>query len=209
MRNYSILSILFFNLLIILNSACNHENISISDPSQTPINAKPNPLKLTWTAFKFSNRTALNGTFDDIKITQQIPPGNDPADILNGLEFDINTGSVNTGMEFRDNNIIQFFFNYLLEGEHIKGSITATDSEREQHHCTIHLSMNGATHEVTTSYSILDKTLLLEGTLDLANWNTQSSLDMLNSHVAAYHTGSDGVNKLWSDMKFRVEYLVE
>ena len=209
MRNYSILSILFLNLLIFLNTACNHENISISEPSPAPKNTPTNALRLTWTAFKFSNHTALNGTFNDIKITQQILPGNDPADILNGLEFDINTGSVNTGMEFRDNNIIQFFFNYLLEGEHIKGSITATDSEREQHHCTIHLSMNDATHDVTASYSILDKTLLLEGTLDLANWDTQPSLDMLNSHVAAYHTGSDGVNKLWSDMKFRVEYLVE
>jgi polyisoprenoid-binding protein YceI len=206
MSNRRITGITILSALFLINSACKHEIDFLPTPDPVSTISENDSLKLTWTAFKFTNRTALQGTFTDIQVTHPNAPGGDLAGILDGVQFDINTNSVNTGMEFRDYNITHFLFSQILDGAHIQGSISASSYDRSKNQCTIHLNMNGTVRDVTVPYTMEGKTLVLEGALNLADWGEQAPLDTLNSHVIAYHTGADGVNKLWSDVQFRVEY---
>jgi hypothetical protein len=206
MSNSRITGITILSALYLIISACKHEIAFLPNPVPASTISENDSLKLIWTAFKFTNRTALHGTFKDIQVTQPNPPGTDIVGMLDGVQFDINTNSVSTGLEFRDFNITHFLFSQILDGEHIQGSISASSSDRAKNQCTIRLNMNGTIRDVTVPYSLEGKTLVLEGALNLADWGEQAALDTLNSHVIAYHTGADGVNKLWSDVQFRVEY---
>lgn len=62
---------------------------------------------LKWTAYKFSNKTGVAGTFENIEVTKT-QVADTRLGVFVGAEFAIETGSVNSGNVERDPKLIEF-----------------------------------------------------------------------------------------------------
>ncbi len=193
------MSIILFMFLQLIT--CTSDNLpppTVQEELTTTIN---------WTAFKYTNRKGLNGHFDEVDIDYSY--SKNTVELLKTVEFDITTNSLNTGLDFRDFNIKEYFFKHIASDFTIKGKVIAVEGDTHSGNCRIELNLNGVTKEVMATYTLIGSSIKLEGTFDLAEWGFSDALNFLNNKVIEYHTGSDGKNKLWSDVAFQVQQVLD
>jgi len=155
--------------------------------------------KVAWTAYKFTEKTPVGGEFRKVNITAG-GEGNSVKEAMNNAEFSIPISSVFTKNSDRDYKIKKFFFGIMQDPELLSGKILIeTDSTGHTE-----MTMNGITSKLPFKYSIEGKKFSLTSTMDVANWNAQSSIDSLNSVCNDLHKGLDGISKLWSEVAINV-----
>jgi len=155
--------------------------------------------EMTWTAFKFNEKTAVGGTFTEINVEGTIE-GNDPMAILKSLSFDIPVSTIESQNEDRNGKIIKHFFG-TIGTKNITGKVVELGDKGE---ATLEVTMNNIAQEVKGQYTFVDDKFEFSATIDVANWNANSGITALNKICKDLHTGPDGVSKLWSevDLKF-------
>ncbi len=151
--------------------------------------------KVKWTAYKFTEKTAVGGEFRKVNITGG-GEGNTAKEAINNTEFSIPISSVFTLNSDRDYKIKKYFFGIMKDPELLKGKIMIeTDSTGQ-----VEMTMNGVTNKLPFSYTLEGKKFGMTTTMDVVNWNAQSSIDSLNAVCNDLHKGLDGVSKLWSEV---------
>ena len=155
--------------------------------------------EMTWTAFKFNDKTAVGGTFTKINV-EGTTEGNDPMAILKSLSFDIPVSTIESQNEDRNGKIIKYFFG-TIGTENITGKIVELGENGE---ATLEVTMNNMAQEVKGQYTFVDDKFEFSATIDVANWKSSPGIAALNKICKDLHTGPDGVSKLWSevDLKF-------
>lgn len=157
---------------------------------------------IKWTAYKFTERAGVSGTFDSIFIEAVNREGT-VEEILQDTEFRITTRSVNTNMPMRDDRIYNSLFE-TIGAETISGKFDeANDSEGA---VTINLGDHGG--QAPFAYTVSDDTISITTSIDLAEWQAQNGVDALNEVCKVEHTGTDGVSKLWPDVDITVKVPV-
>lgn len=160
--------------------------------------------KLTWKAFKTSAKIGVGGSFDDFTV-EDTQEANSEIGVFDGAIFTINTGSVNSGNTIRDPKIIEFFFNTMMEGTSISGSLVKMSEPKEGKGAAImSIMMNGETHEENATYTLEGNILTLSATLDLVKWNANNAVASLNKACELLHAGEDGVSQLWSEVEVEI-----
>lgn len=153
--------------------------------------------KIKWTAFKFTERTGVSGTFNQVTVTPGT--GSSIDSLLTDGSFVIETESVNSNEATRDPKIRKSFFG-VFNTPQITGKIlSAKDGSGE-----VELMMNDTTGTVPFTYVTTDSTVVLTTSVDVSNWNGAPAIDSLNSVCSELHTGSDGISKLWPDVVVQV-----
>jgi hypothetical protein len=161
-------------------------------------------ITLTWEAYKFNERKGVKGTFDSISFTPKTEYGN-LSEIIEGLSFEIDINSTNSGDIARDPKIIEFFFGTMLNTGSIRGTITSYDSTSDYSaDATVDIAMNDKIVSVPAKITILSSTIKLKAVLDIANWDAMSALSNLDEQCDVLHKGADGVSKLWPDVMITV-----
>ena len=155
--------------------------------------------EMTWTAFKFNDKTAVGGTFTEINV-EGTTEGNDPMAILKSLSFDIPVSTIESQNEDRNGKIIKHFFG-TIGTENITGKVIDLSENGE---ATLEVSMNNIAKEVKGQYTFVDDKFEFSATIDVADWKAIPGITALNKICKDLHTGTDGVSKLWSevDLKF-------
>ena len=151
-----------------------------------------NSLDFTWTAYKFTNKTAVNGTFNDIKVSTLENPTS-LNDMISNIKFEINTSSVFSNEPERDAKINQFFFGTMKNTSSITGSI----KEVEGNNATIALTLNEMTLDIPGELTISGDTVKLHSTVDFKEFGGEEAVKMLNQVCLYLHTGEDGLSVLW------------
>lgn len=150
--------------------------------------------ELVWTAYKTNDKVAVPGSFD--KITVSSEKAEDPKDVLESIEFTIETGSVNTNNADRDAKISKHFFETFMTQE-IKGKFR---SLREDGKAVISLVMHGIELDIEGEYSLVGKEFTFKSSIDVSKWNGMEAINALNTECKDLHTGADGESKLWSEV---------
>lgn len=151
--------------------------------------------KVKWTAYKFTEKTAVGGEFRKVNITSG-GEGNTAKEAINNTEFSIPISSVFTLNTDRDYKIKKYFFGIMQDPELLKGKfLIETDSTGQ-----VEMTMNGITNKLPFKYTLEGKKFDMSTTMDVVNWNAQASIDSLNSVCNDLHKGLDGVSKLWSEV---------
>ena len=153
-----------------------------------------------WTAFKFTEKKGVNGVFEkvDVLIAQN---SEDMLQTLSGASFTIPIESVNTENPDRDYKIKNSFFGTMESSEVISGIIKSIDSEK----ALVEISMNGMSVEYEGVVLVEGEKVSFSTSIDMVDFESQKSIDSLNSVCIAVHTGSDGISKLWSEVDINVE----
>ena len=149
---------------------------------------------LTWTAFKTSEKLAVDGTFDEITVTTQ--ESNDMFGVFTGATFDIPVSSLNSQDPERDTKLKNSFFGNMAETPNISGTIVSMNESSSN----VQITMNGRTVEYEGMVTVEGETITMEIIMDIMDFDAGIAMDSLGVVCSEKHTGEDGVNKLWSDV---------
>ncbi|MCB9246027.1 MAG: YceI family protein [Flavobacteriales bacterium] len=180
-------------------SSKNGKTESETESSECTYSVQPAYTTLEWTAFKTMAKLGVKGTFKDIAVTAGSEAGS-VTELLNGLHFELNTGSTWTDNPERDGKIVQHFFGVLAEPTLISGDILRVEGTDSAGTAVIRVRLNGMEQEVSGSYVLLDTKLELKAALDVVNWEAQKGIDSLNQVCYDLHKGEDGISKLWPNV---------
>lgn len=167
-----------------------------------------NAIQFEWTAFKATEKLAVKGTFDEIAVKNHREKG-DLDDILNETEFMIALNSINSQNEERDEKLKKFFFGNLSNNEYFKGVTSQYEGNDTEGKVIIELHINEIGQNVSMKYKIDQGRIHFDGKLNLLEWETQNSLDALNTACEDLHKGADGISKTWADMDIAFSFPIE
>jgi len=156
-----------------------------------------------WTAYKFTEKVGVGGTFDEISVSGTVESDN-PLEVIKGLQFDIPISSVNTQNPDRDMKIQKFFFGMLDGTENLKGNVVAINGDATMGTAVVNVMMNQVSRDVEMEYTFENNTFNLSTVIDVMNWNAGIGIDSLNEACYDLHTGSDGISKLWPEVKLEI-----
>lgn len=161
---------------------------------------------LEWTAFKFTEKTAVKGTFSTINVSAG-GVMDDAKELIESLSFSIQTSSVETQNPDRNAKIAKRFFG-TIGTETISGEVKKLSRNGK---AVIAITMNKVTKEVEGEYLLEDGYFTWNATIDVTDWNAIPGIDALNAICKDLHTGADGKSKLWSEvgLSFSTELEME
>ena len=148
-------------------------------------------ISVGWTAYKFTDKVGVPGTFDKISFSNKNASGSIEK-LLNKAQLSIQTASVNSNNTIRDPKINTFFFKTFNTPE-----ITGTILSAKEGEGIVKLNMNRTNRETPFTYSIENDTIQLFTNLDLSHWNGGEAITSLNTECYDVHKGADGISKLW------------
>lgn len=155
---------------------------------------------INWTAYKTTDKVAVNGTFKTVKIKSSNLAEN-PVEVLNGLEFEIPVASVFTKDTIRDSKIKQSFFGAMENTKSLHGKISMDENGTGN----IDLTMNGITKSFPYAYEVRGEKIDLNAIIDLQNWQAQAAIHALNAVCFDMHKGADGISKTWNDVAINIQ----
>lgn len=150
---------------------------------------------LEWTAFKFSEKAPVKGTFNQMKI-DALSGAETPKEMIESMSFSIETGTVETQNEERNGKIAKYYFE-TTNTPKITGKVKSLSDNGK---ATVEITMNGKPVDVLGTYSLEGETFSFAATIDVAKWDALEGINTLNEICKDLHTGADGKSKLWSEV---------
>lgn len=150
---------------------------------------------MEWTAFKFTEKKGVTGTFTTINVKDG-GAKEDPEAVIESLSFSIPVSSVETQNPERNAKIIEHFFK-TISTETIEGRVKDL---KDGGKAVIEITMNKITKDVEGNWTLEDGDFAFHATIDVANWNGLPGIAALNKICYDLHKGPDGVSKLWSEV---------
>ena len=148
-----------------------------------------------WVAYKTTAKVAVAGTFNEIIVTSE--SSENPFEVIESLQFKMNTASVETQNEERNGKIAAQFFGVLNTPE-ITGKVASVNQETGKASMTV--TMHGMTADVEGDYTMEDGIFSWTSSIDVDSWNGMAGIIALNTICKELHSGDDGVSKLWSEI---------
>lgn len=184
MMNFKIALPLLFLLTIspIAKSAC--------------VSIKSSDVILKWTAFKTPLRQAVTGEFKNLILkkngkSQVSFLAKDIPALLQGLEIEIQTSSVSTGIAQRDTHIREYFFKDMT----IKSRLTKVENKE----LSVDVYMNQKLVHSKLKWSQTAREIHAEGYLDILDFAMDENLHALTKQCFALHEG-----KTWNDVQLEI-----
>ena len=162
-------------------------------------------VRAGWTAFKFTNKAAVQGNFSDAQLSGPREAGT-LTGLAEGLSMLIAGKSVKTGNPGRDATVAGFFFGFMKDGGQIRGRATRVEGDDTKGTVHIDITMNGETRDIPFAYTI-DKEGLVNATasIDILNFRMQPAFDQIHKACEEQHTGDDGISKTWTQVDLSLQ----
>ena len=202
MKNLYIVTAFSAMLLFSCNSDSTEEkteNNSGENSSQTDncfYQFNNSSVDLSWTAFKFSEKTPVKGSFDNFEITSDIS-GDDLEALCRNMRIEIQSGSVNSNESDRDKKLEEKFFENMSE-EEILAKVVSFDVASKKGE--IEITMNGISRKEQAKMILEDQVFSIDLTIDIMNYRVDNSYKALSEACLELHIGADGKSKLWTEV---------
>lgn len=186
-----------FLFLFLLMASCSNSTKETSHKDYSELQKytiDTSGLSILWTAYKFTNKVAVSGTFNTYVFRAKNTSGT-VENILNKSKLSLSTASVNSNNAIRDFKLDTYFFKAFNTSE-IRGTVTKAKANEGN----IDLEMNRTSKRIPFTYSIEKDTIRLFTNLNLNYWNGEEAIKTLNTECYELHKGADGVSKLWPDV---------
>lgn len=152
-----------------------------------------------WVAYKTTEKVPVKGKFKKVNITSG-GEGNTVKEAINNAEFSIPVSSIFTSDTSRDYKIRKFFFGVMEATELLSGKLVIENDSIGY----ANITMNGITEKLPFKYTIKGKEFAMSATMDVLNWNAETSVNSLNKECKELHKGLDGVSKTWSEVAINI-----
>jgi hypothetical protein len=204
-------NLLFLILLTLSIVACSEKKQAKKAPmpASSALDVKAQPMcsdsfalaeaKIIWTAYKLTQKIGVSGTFDSIS-TSGITSSASASGIFAKAAFAMPISSINSGLDVRDAKVKAIFFGAMHETSSISGQVKAANDSLVK----IALTLNKVESDIDFTFAKKDSNYILEGVLNLGDFQAISAMDSLNQACKAAHTGADGILKMWPDVALRI-----
>ncbi|MCF6222273.1 MAG: YceI family protein [Flavobacteriaceae bacterium] len=155
---------------------------------------------VNWTAYKTTEKIPVKGVFKEVIITNK-KPAEKPADLLDGLEFEIPVSSIFSNDSIRDYKLVNYFFGIMKNTLKLKGTINAGTNGKG----IINITMNGLSENMPFTYEIQGQNIDIKSVMNLDNWQAQAAIEALNSVCNEKHKAADGISKTWNDVALDIK----
>lgn len=168
----------------------------------------PGTTKVSWTAYKFTEKVGVKGGFDSIYVDNIAKMGS-VSDVFGTASFRVPVASLNTVNPDRDAKIRKFFFGSLINPTELTGKVLSVKGDDNSGVMTCQLNMNAREQKTEMKYYLSGDTLILNGDINVEEWGAGPGIIRLNRECAALHTGPDGKgSKLWPDVKLEIRTIL-
>jgi len=183
-----------YTAVLFIAAACSSSTKSSDDESEVSCTYQldEQSLNFKWTAYKFTEKTGVPGTFDDITLEAETA-SKSLDDLITSISFTINTSSINSKDPIRDVKVSHFFFGTMANTDDITGSIKSVDGSN----VVIALTLNDLTLDVPGNLSFSGDTIKLSSTVDFKAFGAEAALAKLNEVCSVEHTGEDDESVFW------------
>lgn len=191
-------------VLVILIST--HPLAALANEPNCVFSLKKKSAQVQWTAFKTSEKVAVQGKLPKIKIKGN-PKGKSLSEMLKGLEFQIDTRSVATGNPARDRTLAEHFFGVFTGGQVITGRLK--EYEADDREAEFQVKLNGKEQEIELKLTIEENKkfgkIVAKGGIDLLDLGLDKPFESIHRTCEKLHTGKDGVSKTWTTVELEIE----
>lgn len=160
-------------------------------------------VQVNWVAYKFTEKTPVEGTFNDVDITG-LKTLNSLESLISGLSFEIPANTINSNNPERDGKIMNTFFGNLTNTDVIRGSVVSFSGSE----LTLSLSLNDMTQKVTGRSTFENGVFSFKANLELKKFGASAAVDALNKLCYDLHIGADGISKLWDEVEIRFQCTI-
>jgi len=154
---------------------------------------------VNFVAYKTTDKVPVKGMFKTVKITGA-GEGDSIKEAINGAEFSIPVGSIETNDSGRNVKIQNFFFGVMTKSKVLKGKLMLEDDTKG----FAEFTMNGITEKLPFEYTIEGNSFKMNAIMNIDKWNAQAAIASLNEVCKALHAGADGVSKTWSEVAINI-----
>ncbi len=154
-----------------------------------------------WTAFKTSEKLAVNGVFKDVSYSAIAKSGINFRKIFVGSTIIINGASVSSRHGIRDLVLVKSFFN-KMRPKIIRGKIVDMKSNKRERGKPrtgtffVDITMNGVRKNIAMNYTYDAGKLDAKASIDLIDFSAGDALESINKACYERHKG-----KTWSDVE--------
>ena len=197
---------LFLVALTLTTTSCKKEK-NEAGPEAKTTNSKTFSVigetsTVKWIAYKTTDKVAVKGNFNTIKITNSKKAAT-VEEALNGTLFSIPVSSIFSNEETRDSKIKEFFFGAMKNTEFISGTFDISEKGS-----FVNITMNGISKTIPIDLIIDEQMATFNNTLNLNDWDLGNALASLHKVCFDLHKGPDGVSKTWDEVEIKaVIYL--
>lgn len=181
------------------------ENLSMTMDKGKMYSFLADSSKIKWTAFKFTERVGVSGTFDSLYISGTKTASSISA-VFSSASFDIPINSINSANPDRDKKLVQFFFGKMKATDRIQGMVSELGEDGRG---KMLVKMNGQEKAVDFKLQISGMTAQLDAVIDLETFMAQEAVSSLNAVCKDLHKGKDGLSKLWPDVKLSLQVMLK
>lgn len=157
------------------------------------MNLDTSKTQMYWEAYKLANKTAVKGSFADVKYKFGKKSG--ISGQLLGASAQIDLAKVVTGNPESEKNLTNEFFKKFV-GKNIRVKIEKITEGDNQGILLAKISMNKKTQLVPMQYEIKEGILSASGVIDVLSFKLDSALEQLAKACSALHEGYT-----WSQVK--------
>ena len=169
-------------------------------------------VKVSWTAFKTTQKAPVTGTFTDVNFVSALKKQNSLATLLNGARAEIhlkNAGGSSTGNPARDQTLFDHFFSKFTGGTSITGKVSDVTGTDAEGNLKLAIHLNGKDLTVPVHFTeTKEGAFEAKGTIDVLDFALNGALDDLHKTCEALHKGPDGVSKTWSTVDIKLNATV-
>lgn len=209
MKTFFILSAASVLLFISCGTESNNENTEQTEKQQRPVctySYLHDSTHVNWTAYKFTEKKGVKGTFDSVVVEGVANGAISPFDVFANMSFRILSSSVNTNDAARDQKILNYFFGKMIATSEISGKIVSVNEKGE---AEVLIKMNNVEHNVLGVFTIQENKVSLQVEINMDHWNGQSAIASLNKECYELHKGEDGKSVLWPDVSVQIETTLQ
>jgi polyisoprenoid-binding protein YceI len=158
---------------------------------------------LNWTAFKYSEKTAVSGAFSDIEVDYRQDAHKLEEFLASGI-FTASVNSVDTGNPVRDETLRKSFFS-LFTTDKLRGNVSEVKADT----FILNIEMNGEKKPVTFNYKFSDDGVLTaSSTFDMLEFGLKQAHESIHTACEKLHTGPDGVSKTWTEVALNIRATI-
>jgi hypothetical protein len=152
--------------------------------------------KVFWAAYKTDDKLKVVGQFKELKTDRTEQKFSSLEELVNGVNFSINTASSASGDEIRDLSLKDYFFQLFTENFEINGSLT----EMNEEFITATINLFGTIKNIKLTYSADEEVLKMKGTLSLEEFGALKAYNSIHEKCFDLHKG-----KTWDDVDVIIE----
>ncbi len=182
------------------------ENVQANTPENKSCtySLEPQDVKVQWTAYKFNEKAAVKGGFNQTTLSGPRSATSLKA-LVQGMQMEIDGNSFESGDPGRNATVRQFFFEKLTPPFKLHGTLADLQGDEQSGQLTLNITLNGNTQKIPFTYqSTPEGSFIAQGKIDLLQFGAQGAFDSLHKACEVQHTGKDGVSKTWTEVDLQI-----